>query len=138
MITYEAIKSLEGINYETFNELKNLAKEAEDAEKLIKSTWKFQSEEKIIDVLEGNESGNTREFLTIDRLWVREEGGNSYSGVQCSADKIFECFVAEFLFKNNYGCVREDADETVKKAEMCSYLRGFLERSKEKAQTTCK
>ena len=130
MISYEAIKSLEGMNDKAVKELRQLAKEAKEAEQLIKSTWIFVDGESIITVLEDVKSGNIIEELTNEGVWTRREGKGYYE-IPCVANQIFEYFNAEYVYKKDPPCAKEN-EMLVRMAKYCAYFREFLKRTEEK------
>ena len=129
MITYEAIKSLEGMNDKTFKELRELAKEAEDIEKLIKETWKFKRGETIIKVLESSKSDKIEEDLTIGGLWMRGKDNFYDICISCIAAEIFKYLLAEFMVNNKLPCVDGRTSEM---AETCEHFKEFLRRTEQK------
>lgn len=135
MITYEMIEKLENCKDEDIlamlGELRSIAKEAKEVEQLIKSTWMFESGQEEILVWQDTSKG-LEEYLTYDMKWKKKFSSCGSTIVDCSAAEIFEYFQAEFLFRNDCGCVREDADEIAKKAGICTSFRKFVKRTEEK------
>ncbi len=131
MINYEMIKNLTDEDVAKLSEFRPIAKEAEEAERMIRETWLFKSCQDTIKVWESDD-GCVKEYMGYDGRWRRDVAGEGYSIVDCEAKEIFDYFKAEWLFKNYCGCVREDDDETAKMAEVCSHFREFLKRTEEK------
>lgn len=128
MISYNEIKKLEGMDDQTVKEILELAKEAEEAEELIKTTWVFKEGEERIMFGNPNSDSPYQEELTSDRVWIRGYG-DDYEAIAGNASGIFEFLLAEYMAKNNLPCANA---ETYKMAQICGYFRKFLERTQEK------
>lgn len=137
MITYEMLKNFKDEEVAMLKDARTIANEAEQAEELISKTWLFRNKQTELLIWQDAHMGIT-EYLTHDGKWRRDIAGNGCIIIECSAAEIFEYFIAEFLFKNDCGCVREDADETAKKAGICNSFRKFLKRTEEKYDSMTK
>lgn len=123
MISYEALKNLTDEDIAELEELRAIAAEAEEAEKLIKETWHSRV------IWEDDENGIT-ETLSNGEKWTIQVAGKGYYTLLCDASTIFDYLYAEYVHNEKRPCALKDR-KVSRMAEICDYFRKFLKRTRE-------
>lgn len=125
MIDVKAMCKISREELMKLSELYSLAQEATEADILIHNVWTFKIGEKAINILRNEEYSMYLSQGNGDLL-VKMSSGEIFN-IKCNQEDIFEYFRAEFLINNGY----DVADEYKEKANICKYLRKFLDKTLE-------
>ena len=127
MFDYESIKKIGPKDIMIINSLLPLAKQAIEAEKLIRETYLFHIGETKITVWTDQ---NNWEYITRDGVWQARYLNQEYD-VECTAEVIFDYAKADYLVKNGYvkECENSYFTEEGKKAEIYKYFSCFLKKT---------
>lgn len=124
MISYEALRNLTDVDIAELEELRAIATEAEEAEKLIKEACTLKA-----TIWEDEEEGATA-TLSYDGKWTIELAGKGCYTSSCDASTIFDHFYAEYVHKDKRPCALKD-EKVGLMAEVCYYFRKFLKQMQE-------
>lgn len=124
MITYEMLKNLTDEDIAAAPELRPIAKEAEEAAKLIKETWTFKCGQSSRLIEEDEEEG-IKWYMRYDGSLRIDVEGYGYCIINCNAGEIFEYIKAEHLYKEDLPCNKEN-EQLAAMANWCKHFRHFL------------